>query len=72
VASELPPPDTKRWTARLKAAVVEAVRAGVITPENACWRYNLSVEEFLSWQSAIDRHGTPGLRATRVQIYRDK
>ena len=28
---ELPPPDTKRWVARRKAAVVEAVRMGQIS-----------------------------------------
>jgi hypothetical protein len=30
----------------------------------------LSVEEFMAWQNAIDNHGMPGLRATRVQDYR--
>jgi hypothetical protein len=28
------------------------------------------VEEFLSWQRLIDRHGMRGLRATRLQDYR--
>ena len=67
---DLPPPDTKRWVIRRKAEVVAAVRNGVITLEEACERYTLSVEEFLSWQRAIDRHGLRGLRATRVQHYR--
>ena len=67
---DLPPPDTKRWVIRRKAEVVAAVRNGVITLEEACDRYTLSVEEFLSWQRAIDRHGLRGLRATRVQHYR--
>ena len=30
---ELPPPDTKRWVTRRKAAIVYAVRAGVISLE---------------------------------------
>jgi hypothetical protein len=38
--------------------------------EEACTRYNLSVEEFLSWQRLIDRHGLRGLRTTRLQEYR--
>ncbi len=67
---DLPPPDTKRWVIRRKAEVVAAVRNGVITLEDACERYTLSVEEFLSWQRAIDKHGLRGLRATRVQHYR--
>ena len=68
---ELPPPDTKHWVARRKAIVVAAVRFGVLTIQDACQRYNLSLEEFLAWQRAIDRHGVPGLRTTRLQIYRD-
>lgn len=69
-ADDLPPPDTKRWVIRRKAEVVAAVRGGLITLEEACRRYSLSVEEFLSWQRAIDRNGLPGLRITRVQDYR--
>jgi hypothetical protein len=48
--TELPPLTTKRWVARRKAAVVAAVRAGVITVDEACRRYQLSEEEFLAWQ----------------------
>ena len=62
---------TKRWTTRRKAAVVEAVRGGYLTLQQACERYQLSADEFLAWERAIERHGVPGLRATRVQIYRD-
>ncbi|MBB4211634.1 uncharacterized protein DUF1153 [Rhodothalassium salexigens DSM 2132] len=67
---DLPPPSTKRWVIRRKAEVVAAVRGGLITLEEACRRYSLSVEEFLSWQQAIDRNGLPGLRVTRAQEYR--
>ena len=35
-----------------------------------CERYRLSVEEFLSWQRLIDKHGLRGLRTTRLQQYR--
>jgi hypothetical protein len=51
--------------ARRKAAVVAAVRAGVITVEEACSRYQLSEEEFLAWQCAFEAHGPPGLSVTR-------
>ncbi|HYD31000.1 MAG TPA: DUF1153 domain-containing protein [Azospirillaceae bacterium] len=67
---DLPPPDTKRWVMRRKAEVVAGVRSGLITLEEACRRYTLSVEEFLSWQRLIDSHGVRGLRATRLQDYR--
>jgi hypothetical protein len=66
----LPPPETKRWVIRRKAEVVAAVRAGVISLEDACRRYTLSIEEFLSWQRLVDSHGLPGLRVTRLQDYR--
>ena len=57
---DLPPPDTKRWVTRRKAVIVNAVRTGVISLEEVCRRYELSVEEFLAWQRAIDAHGVPG------------
>ena len=66
----LPSPQTKRWVMYRKAEVVAGVRAGLLSVEEACERYNLSVEEFQSWQELIDAHGVRGLRATRVQIYR--
>ena len=68
--NDLPPTSTKRWVIRRKAEVVAAVRGGLLTLEEACERYTLTVEEFLSWQKAIEQHGLPGLRATRVQQYR--
>jgi len=67
---DLPSPETKRWVIRRKAEVVAAVRSGLITLEDACARYKLSIEEFLSWQRMIDSHGLRGLRVTRLQDYR--
>ncbi|MEM1103152.1 MAG: DUF1153 domain-containing protein [Pseudomonadota bacterium] len=68
--SDLPSANTRRWVIRRKAEVVAAVRGGLISLEDACDRYKLTMEEFLSWQSAIEQHGLPGLRATRLQEYR--
>jgi len=68
--NDLPPPNTKRWVIRRKAEVVAAVRSGLLTIEEACERYTLSMEEFLSWQRLIDRHGVRALRATKIQDYR--
>lgn len=67
---DLPPPNTTRWVIRRKAEVVAAVRGGLLTVEDACKRYNLSVEEFEGWRKSIERHGLPGLRTTRIQHYR--
>ena len=65
VADALPPTDTKRWVARRKAAIVAAVRSGVISLDEACRRYHLSEEEFHAWEDAIARHGIAGLHVTR-------
>jgi hypothetical protein len=69
-AGELPPRDIKRWTARRKAAVVEAVHSGMITIEEVCRRYALSVEEFLSGHNTTQMHGVQGLEITKLQNYR--
>ncbi len=69
--SDLPPSDTKRWVIRRKAVVVAAVRGGLLSLGEACDRYRLTVDEFLSWQQSIEKHGLQGLRATRVQDYRN-
>ena len=68
--AELPPANTRRWVVRRKAAVVAAVQNGKITLEEACRRYELTEEEFGSWQRDYQSYGLAGLRATRVQQYR--
>ena len=60
-----------RVVAWMQAELVAAVRGGLLSLEEACERYTLTVDEFLSWQRTLDRHGLPGLRATRVQDYRE-
>ena len=66
----LPPPNTRRWVIRRKAAVVVAVSSCKITVEEACQVYQLTEEEFLSWTHAFKAHGLAGLRTTRIQQYR--
>jgi hypothetical protein len=68
--ADLPPSNTKRWVIRRKAEVVAAVRGGLLSLEEACTKYTLTVDEFLNWQYSIDRHGLAGLRTTRIQQYR--
>ncbi len=67
----LPPSSTTRWVVRRKAEVVAAVNGGLLSVDDVCKRYNLSLEEFASWQRAVDRVGMAGLRVTRIQQYRD-
>ena len=64
-AADLPPPDTRRWVAGRKAQVAAAVQNGILTVEEACDRYRLSVEELTAWQRALNQFGVRGLRATR-------
>ena len=66
----LPPPGTTRWVVRRKAEVVAAVNGGLLTFEEVCERYSLTMEEFASWKRAVERSGMPGLRVTRIQHYK--
>lgn len=68
--ADLPAKGTKRWVSRRKAEVVAAVDGGLLSLDDACQRYELSIEEFLSWQRAFDRFGQPGLRATNTRSKR--
>ena len=66
----LPPVDTKRWVARRKAAVLAAIADGRLSRAEACSRYRISEAELRLWEHAVACAGVPGLRVTRVQIYR--
>ena len=63
--ADLPAPNAERWVIRRKAEVVAAVRGGLLSVEDACSRYSLSLEEFLSWRWSIDVYGPARLRAPR-------
>ncbi|MEM7767321.1 MAG: DUF1153 domain-containing protein [Pseudomonadota bacterium] len=67
---DLPPANIKRWVTRRKAEVVAAVRGGLLSRDDALDRYDLSSEEFEGWERLYTVHGAKGLRATRVQDYR--
>jgi len=58
--ADLPSPRTKRWVVRRKAEVVTAVLGGMLSLEDACERYNLTPEEFLSWQRSIEPFALEG------------
>ncbi len=68
--SDLPAPGISRWVTRRKAEVVAAVAGGLLTRKDACERYNLTEEEFEGWERLYSRHGSKGLRTTRLQQYR--
>jgi len=68
---DLPPANTRRWVVRRKAEVVAAVNGGLLSIDDVLERYGLTLEEFASWQRAVDRSGMQGLRVTRIQHYRE-
>jgi hypothetical protein len=69
--ADLPQPQTRRWVASRKAAVVRAVDHGLITEAEAQETWDLSSEELEAWRMAVVRHGVAALRATALQRYRD-
>jgi hypothetical protein len=69
--SDLPSSQSARWTPRRKAELVAAVRGELVPVEAALERYRLTLDEFLSWERAIEKRGLRGLRVTRLQRYRD-
>jgi len=66
----LPSPSTVRWVMRRKSEIVAAVRGGLLSLEDACERYAISMEEFLSWKRAMDDFGPAGLQATHTRADR--
>ncbi|HYI39145.1 MAG TPA: DUF1153 domain-containing protein [Allosphingosinicella sp.] len=62
LGTSLPPAGTRRWVARRKAQVVEAVQSGMLRLDEALRRYDLSIEEFSLWKSRFYRSGVEGLR----------
>lgn len=67
--ADLPPPDVKRWVRRRKAEVVLAVQGGLMTLDEACERYRLSMEEYLSWQQSLMLFGIDGLKVGYTQAH---
>lgn len=63
----MPPANTTRWVASRKAQVVAAVESGLMSLDEVMHRYSLSLEEFYSWQHAMDRAGVKGLRVAWTQ-----
>jgi hypothetical protein len=56
-----------RWTGRRKLKVLDAIKAGQLTPETATAYYDdLSLEELAEWQRHYELAGAQGLRATKM------
>ncbi len=68
--ADLPGPDTQRWVASRKAAVVKAVSHGLLGRDEALETYDLSEEELDAWHAAVEEHGEAALKTTAIQRYR--
>ena len=68
--ADLPKPETRRWVASRKAAVVRGVIYGLISQVDALKRYQISEDEFLEWVHAVSEHGEEALKTTSLQKYR--
>jgi hypothetical protein len=55
--ADLPQAKNVRWVKSRKFMVVAAVQARLLTIEDACVRYDISREEFLSWYRAFRLEG---------------
>jgi|ERR1700722_10247008 hypothetical protein len=60
-----------RWMPQRKAEILAAVRRGSISLRQACDTYELSLEEFMTWQRGDALYGLAGLRATAAPQRRD-
>lgn len=67
----LPKPGTKRWIMRHKAELVAAVEGKLLTVNQLLRRYGITPEEYENWTKAAANFGMRGLRATRIQDYRE-
>lgn len=68
--ASLPASSTTRWVTKRKAQLITAIRGGLLTVEEACKRYRLTIDELSEWQAAFDRHGSRGLKVTFLQQHR--
>ena len=59
----LPCPRTTRWVARRKAEVVSAVASGIVTVNEVCAMYRMSIDELASWARAFDKTAFAGTAA---------
>ncbi|MFQ5437734.1 MAG: DUF1153 domain-containing protein [Paracoccaceae bacterium] len=65
--ADLPPPGTRRWVTRRKAAVIKGILSGLIGREEACEMYEISEDELNEWMEKARERGEKGLRATSVR-----
>jgi len=68
--ADLPAAKTRRWVASRKLAVVKGVVSGLTPLKEVLKTYEISEEEYNSWQSAVEQHGFNALKTTSLQKFR--
>jgi hypothetical protein len=63
--ADLPPCDLKHWLPGHKAKIATAVRGGLITADEVCKRYKLTLEELETWEQSLASGGIDALRVSR-------
>jgi DNA-binding winged helix-turn-helix (wHTH) protein len=61
--------EKKRWTRMFKAIIARAIVNGVMTPEEACQRYFMTVAELKRWIKLLDTQGLRGLSANNFSDF---
>lgn len=65
--NDLPSPETIRWTPNKKFIVVQAIKGGLITKEEALDRWGMLENELRIWEEGFKSHGVNGLKTTHYQ-----
>jgi Protein of unknown function (DUF1153) len=55
IIAALPPAHSRHWIPKHKQAVVEAVHADLLPLREAMQRYDLSIEEFMTWEREFSK-----------------
>ena len=66
-----PPGSKSRWSPQRKAALLLALDYALLSEAEVGNRFWVSDEELAAWRRDLGAYGVPGLRSTRLQIYRD-
>jgi transposase-like protein len=61
-----------RWTTMRKAAIIEAIQNGHLTPVEAKNQHGVSDEELAAWMRDYLANGRAGLRVTKLHQYQPR
>lgn len=68
----IPAYNHKRWTYRVKAVVLDCIRAGLISRADAITKYSLSDQELTEWERIYSGEGSKGLKLRAIKRRRNR